>query len=181
MKSATLLILNILLLLNTSACGTKPEEDAQLMSNPTPKTNKQMSDLSFHIANTQPSYTLGNPITLTVNLTNHTSEVLTTLPWGTPLEQKFNSDMFEVSKDNNSIPYIGRMVKRGQPTDSDYIPIAPAETLIATIDLNQGYAIQTPGQYSVNIKPRYLSTRNGDTKNKLKKVESNSIVIEVTE
>ncbi|MEE9424476.1 MAG: hypothetical protein V3V18_05810 [Methylococcales bacterium] len=146
-------------------------------------TKNKMPDLSFHIEATLPVYKLGTPISLGVTLTNHSSELLEILSWGTPLEQAFKSDMFDVSKDGTTTPYIGRMVKRATPKDSDYLSIAPAKTLAATIDLSKGYAIQTPGTYTITMKPRFISTHS-EVKfagSNLLKAESNTIVIEITE
>jgi hypothetical protein len=164
-----------------SACASKTENEVQhsLSAN----TENKMPDLSFHIEATLPVYTLGNPVNLSVTLTNNSSELLEILSWGTPLEQTFNSDMFHVSRDGTTIPYIGRMVKRGTPRDSDYLTIDSAKTLVATIDLSKGYAIQTPGTYTITMKPRYISTRSEVkvVNSNLLKAESNTIVIEITE
>ncbi len=162
-----------------SACASKTEEGVQ---NPQiSQARKTMPDLGFYIDNTQSIYKLGSPINLNVTLTNHASESLDILPWGTPLERAFNSDMFHVSQAGISIPYTGIMVKRGTPSDSDYLSIAPEKSLAATIDLSKGYALQTSGTYTITLKPRYLSTLSKDTNNNLIKAESNTIVIQITE
>ena len=181
MKHTILLTLNIFLSASLMACTGNTEEQTLPASATIAQKQQNMSDLSFHIASTQPVYTVGTPITLAVNLSNHTSESMAILPWGTPLEARFNSDMFEISKEGTTIPYDGRMLKRGQPTAKDYIKIMPEEDLSAAIDLSQAYTIQAPGQYSIKMKPHYLSIQTDDTDNKLQKVESNSIVIKVTQ
>lgn len=181
MKHTILLILSITLLISLMACTGNTEESTQSASTTIAQKQMNMSNFSFHIASTQPVYTVGSPITLIVNLNNHTSEPMAILPWGTPLEAQFNSDMFEISKNDKTLPYMGRMIKRRQPEEKDYIKITPEKNLSATIDLSQAYAIQAPGQYTIQMKPHYLSIWSKDVENKLPKVESNSIVIEITE
>jgi hypothetical protein len=179
MKNLFFLISIFLLSTSMSACASRTEKEVQHSLSQNIKY--KMPDLSFHIEATLPVYTLGTPISLNVTLTNHRSHLLEILPWGTPLEHAFNSDMFDVSQDGTTTPYIGRMVKRGAPKDSDYLSIAPAKTLTATIDLSKGYAVQIPGTYTITMKPRYISTRSEVANGNLLKAESNTIVIQITE
>jgi hypothetical protein len=100
---------------------------------------------------TQPSYKLGDPITITFEINNTSSDPYQLLIWQTPL-QKEVFDFFEVRREGEIIPYDGRMVKRGEPTSESYIVIDPGQKITESVDLSTSYKIDKPGNYSVTLK-----------------------------
>jgi peptidyl-Lys metalloendopeptidase len=59
------------------------------------------------------------------------------------------ADLFRVSLGKDEVPYVGMLVKRGRPTATDYLTIAPGEALSATVDLSAYYDLAKSGQYLV--------------------------------
>ncbi|MGN6110625.1 MAG: M35 family metallo-endopeptidase, partial [Kofleriaceae bacterium] len=45
----------------------------------------------------------------------------------------------------------GQLVKRGDPTDSEYITLAPGESMSAEADISRLYPIQLPGEYIATL------------------------------
>lgn len=88
------------------------------------------------------------PVLLRFALTNTSAVSVSVLTWGTPLEG-FKTDMFAVYQQGARVPYIGMLVKRGQPAPEHYLTIKPGESVSTVIDLAEGYAIRQLGEYGV--------------------------------
>ncbi|MEE9344517.1 MAG: hypothetical protein V3U88_02810 [Methylococcales bacterium] len=172
-------ILVVLFCTNMNACASRTDETEQ-NSAIIPASNT-MSDFSFYIETTQAEYKLGDPVFVKATLMNHSPEQMQILIWGTPLERTFSTDLFHVSKKGVVVPYIGRMITRGVPKNSDYLSINPEKSLTTIIDISKGYSIKSPGTYTITMNPRYLSIRSESANDNLLKAESNTIVIQITE
>ena len=85
-------------------------------------------------------------------LENTTDAPIAVLTWGTPFD-KIGSNMFELSYEGERVPYIGRVAKRGQPIESDYITIESGASLTTTVDLSELYATRHTGEYGI----RYIA------------------------
>jgi peptidyl-Lys metalloendopeptidase len=94
--------------------------------------------------------TYGNdtPIVVDFLLTNRSSISIRVLRWTTPIEG-VSADLFLVARGSQPIQYIGRLVKRGPPTEDDFITVAPGETVSAPVDISLYYAIYEAGNYTV--------------------------------
>ena len=88
-------------------------------------------------------------------LTNRGSQPVSVLKWHTPLEG-IRNDIFQILHEGKPVPYVGPMVKRGQPTAEDFVTLAPGETVSAVVDLGAVYAFPEPGQYEVRYDPKLL-------------------------
>jgi hypothetical protein len=98
----------------------------------------------------QETYRLGDPIEVTFSLTNTSNTPQQVLRWGTPLEDEVN-DFLIVTRDGEDVPYDGRHVKRGEPTDAEYVLLAPGEQIDVHVDVSRSYGIQQPGHYRATI------------------------------
>src|SRR5215813_4534568 len=78
-------------------------------------------------------YTRNNPIFFNFTLQNLSNEDLWILVWHTPLEG-LRGKIFHVTCDGMPVSYEGLMVKRGEPTKSDYIHISPNHSISAAVD-----------------------------------------------
>src|SRR4030095_16492071 len=96
---------------------------------------------------TAPTYKLGEPITVTIDMRNDSNQPYQFLIWGTPFQKEL-FDFFEVKYEGKNIPYDGRMVKRGDPPPEAYRVIQPGESLTESVDLSESYKIDQPGNYS---------------------------------
>ncbi|MFI0404813.1 hemopexin repeat-containing protein [Actinomadura sp. 3N508] len=107
---------------------------------------------SLHAA---PTYRIGEPITITFELTNTAEQDVRILEWDTPLEGEVLA-YFEVRHEGEIVPYDGRFLKRGDPEESSYRLVRAGETVADTIDLTTAYPIAQPGQYTVTLAAHVL-------------------------
>ncbi|MFP5285099.1 MAG: M35 family metallo-endopeptidase, partial [Thermoanaerobaculia bacterium] len=89
---------------------------------------------------------------ITFTLTNRGDRPVSVLKWHTPLEG-IRNDIFRILHEGERVPYVGPMVKRGQPTAEDFVTLAPGETVSAVVDLGAVYAFPEPGRYEVRYDP----------------------------
>jgi peptidyl-Lys metalloendopeptidase len=108
-----------------------------------------ISTLSVTISADNSAFDDGMPITF--SLTNISSETVRVLKWGTPLENGFSYDMFEVWQDTRRVAYTGRYIKRGQPQASDFITLQPNESISQNLDIADGYGVYDAGDYRVSF------------------------------
>ncbi len=88
------------------------------------------------------------PVTFT--LRNESSAAVLVLARQTPLEG-FLGDLFEVTLAGRRLDYRGPVVKRGPPTESEFVPLAPGADAHATVDLLEGYDLAQAGRYTVRF------------------------------
>ena len=88
------------------------------------------------------------PVTFT--LRNESSVAILVLARQTPLEG-FLGDLFEVTLAGRRLDYRGPVVKRGPPTESEFVPLAPGADAHATVDLLAGYDLAQAGRYTVRF------------------------------
>ncbi len=98
-------------------------------------------------------YLTGQPVKIDFTLENMTGEDLFILTWYTPLEG-LKGKIFEVMCDSRMIPYEGRMVKRGDPPQEDYIRIVEHGSVSAAVDLAEVYRFPACQECRVKFKGR---------------------------
>lgn len=101
------------------------------------------------------TYTIGEPIALTMTIENTGKTAYTFLDWGTPLEERFTNNCMLITKGDKTIPYTGIMVKRMAPTEADYTTLMSGEKASGSIGLLNGYKITEPGTYNIQFKETY--------------------------
>ena len=92
---------------------------------------------------------------IVVKITNYSAKEIKILKWNTPLESRLNANIFNVLLNHKPVTYIGRVVKRGKPTEDDYIRFASGEQRNITINLPDYYAMEKEGNYTVVYKGTY--------------------------
>jgi peptidyl-Lys metalloendopeptidase len=103
----------------------------------------------------QAHYLLGEGTNLIFELTNHTKKPIHILKWNTPLEG-LKSDCLHVLKNGKTIPYDGRLVKRGQPKPKDFLLLQPGTSVSAKVDIGEVYNTANARKMKVNFKPERL-------------------------
>jgi peptidyl-Lys metalloendopeptidase len=86
--------------------------------------------------------------TIVYSLTNATAAPVQVLRWQTPLDGVDNN-LFSVTRNGQPVAYTGRMVKRPAPTDTDYVELAPGQSIRVDVDLSAYYDMRQGGQYTV--------------------------------
>lgn len=118
-------------------------------------------------------------VELEFTLKNDTADAYEVLTWGTPLEGEFNDNMFDVTKDGQPLPYLGKQFKRGTPQKEDFIEMAPHGELSATLLLEKAYGITGPGLYAVQYRKPYISVNSNQGEMQLIPVGSDRIEFKI--
>ena len=96
-------------------------------------------------------------LVLDVELLNNSDEEIVFLPWGTALESNISGpayDVFELSSSGKKgLNYLGPMIKRLPPQDSDYISLKPGESVTNSQDISKAYKFCSNKVYSITPKP----------------------------
>jgi peptidyl-Lys metalloendopeptidase len=106
-----------------------------------------------NIALTPERQTLGksDEVALVVTITNTSAATQYLLRWQTPFEA-FEAPLFEVTRDGQPVPYLGRQVKRAAPTAADYIALAPGASRSVRVELSAPYRMDATGAYSIRYR-----------------------------
>jgi peptidyl-Lys metalloendopeptidase len=127
--------------------------------------------LSVTINTDETAFSNGLPITFT--LTNTSLQSVRILKWGTPFENGFNRNIFEVWQGDTHVPYTGRLVKRGEPQAEDFITLEPNETISQVLDVADGYAVYDAGDYTISFNS-ILTIVKADSELTLNKIKNDS-------
>ena len=101
----------------------------------------------------------GISVSLKFTLKNESENPVEVLKWGTPLEDEFTNDSFDVRHDGQPVPYVGMLVKRGNPGPADYIRIGANQTVSRIIALEKGYEIYQAGEYTVQYRESTITAK----------------------
>jgi len=86
------------------------------------------------------SYVQGQPIKIKFTLNNVSSQNIWVLKWYTPLEG-IKGKIFQLVCDGAAVKYEGRMTKRGEPDQKDYVQLPPGGSVSAEVDLSTAYSL----------------------------------------
>lgn len=136
--------------------------------------------------------------TVTVNLSNTSSQAVSILSWDTPFESTLSSDVFRIERITKewplveSAPYIGREVKRAAPDADNYLTVEAGASVSHVVELNDYYQIDKSDTRQVRFVGdiRYvenaadqsaITTRKVSSPAELdvSKMESNSLTVSV--
>jgi peptidyl-Lys metalloendopeptidase len=90
------------------------------------------------------------PVIAEVAITNASDHAVQLLSWQLP-DAELQGPLFELTRDGQTVRYIGPRYKRAMPDASDYITLAPGATLNRSVDLAKFYDLTTTGDYEVDI------------------------------
>ena len=114
------------------------------------------SPISIRLDTVQAQYAATDSLHIRFTLTNTSDRTISILKWHTPFDG-FNSNVFRVlSPRGRSIPYKGRVVKKGQPRAVDYLELGPHESATQVYDLSRVYDIYQVGDYRIEFLGRIL-------------------------
>ena len=83
-----------------------------------------------------------------VTITNDSARVLMVPRWLVPGE-RLDSNLFDVRRDGMAVEYLGILAKRGAPSRSDFVALAPGRSLTGRTELTRHYDISDGGEYTV--------------------------------
>lgn len=97
-------------------------------------------------------------MSLLFKLKNNSEKSINVLKWGTPLEGEFTNDCFDVKWYGEEVPYIGKIVTRGNPQAEDYIEIPARGELSEVVFLEDGYEIFKTGSYTIQYRHESITS-----------------------
>ncbi len=106
--------------------------------------------LNVKLTANQESFKQDNPVSINVTFTNNSKQPISFLKWQTPFDG-IESSLFSVTLNEKEVIYTGIEVKRGTPTESDYITILPKESLTKEVNLGDYYDFSVTGNYSIKF------------------------------
>jgi len=108
------------------------------------------SGLTYQLL-TRDQYVRGRPTVITFRIENTGARESWILTWYTPLEG-IRGKIFEVVCNGQTLPYEGRMVKRGDPAADDYLHLAPGGSATADVDLAEVYTLPPCDECAVSFR-----------------------------
>jgi peptidyl-Lys metalloendopeptidase len=94
-------------------------------------------------------------VAVVVTITNASGTTAYLLKWQTPFGA-VEAPLFEVTRDGQPVPYLGRMVKRAPPSPDDYIALAPGTSRSVRVELSALYRMDVTGAYSIRYRDGLL-------------------------
>jgi peptidyl-Lys metalloendopeptidase len=90
-------------------------------------------------------------VVVKVTLTNTSDTPQYVLKWRTPFEG-IDAPLFDVKRDGEPVPYLGALVKRGAPKQSDYFLLKPGASHTVKVELSALYDMSVTGDYQISYK-----------------------------
>jgi hypothetical protein len=110
-----------------------------------PSSNTKFNDASrllrFNLSS-KLEYSINDPIIITFTLENLTDQHISVLKWYTPLEG-FKGEFFLVTCNGKTVPYEGRLVKRADPLEEDYLLLGPNQSVHSIVNLADAYNLRS--------------------------------------
>ncbi|WP_229217272.1 M35 family metallo-endopeptidase [Massilia forsythiae] len=99
----------------------------------------------------RPSLARSDAVMVTVTITNTSNATAWLLAWQTPFGAP-EAPLFEITRDGQQVPYLGRQVKRAAPRAGDFIALAPGASRSARVELSALYRMNVTGAYSIRYR-----------------------------
>ena len=114
----------------------------------------------------------GDDVTCEVTITNTQDKDYFMLKRYTPLEGLI-SPLFSITRDGEMVPYDGILVKRGPPSEDDYVRIRAKTSVLSSVDLSEAYSFNSAGPYKVNLQTKITFFADRSTNSSTQLVVSN--------
>jgi peptidyl-Lys metalloendopeptidase len=87
--------------------------------------------------------------TVQLKVTNNSNEVVRVPYWQLPGSAE--NRQFQVTRGGVAVDYLGKIVKRGAPTDADLVTFQPHETKVVSVNLADTYDLSRGGDYTISF------------------------------
>ena len=87
-------------------------------------------------------------VVVKVTITNTSATPQYVLKWHTPFAG-VEDHLFEITRDGEKVPYLGRHYKRPAPTAKDYYLLKPGASTTTRVELSSIYDMSVTGDYSI--------------------------------
>jgi len=86
--------------------------------------------------------------TVQMKITNNSNEIVKVPYWQLPGASS-ESKLFQVLRNGAPVDFLGKMVKRGAPTEAELVTFQPRETKVVNVNLADNYDLSRSGSYTV--------------------------------
>jgi peptidyl-Lys metalloendopeptidase len=97
-----------------------------------------------------------------VTMTNTSSQAQLVLKWHTPFGEEIDEALFDVTRDGEAVPYLGKHVKRAAPQAGDYFLLKPGQSYHAKVELSALYDMSVTGDYKVSYRSGSINQEAGE-------------------
>lgn len=130
------------------ACGAPDERAGEVPVEGESARDAVAGDVAVKLSVPRSSLAARDAVQVTVTLTNVSADTVRVLKWHTPTDG-LKEDLFAVTVDGAKAEYNGRHYKWATPAATDYLRLAPGESVSNTVDLGTIYDLSRTGQYSI--------------------------------
>jgi len=152
MKNIIPILSAAMLMLASCSQSTRTSEnnDVATDSVTAPATDQSAAKPLFAIMKIKDAIKTGDSLKLKFTVYNTADSVQHFCKWHTPFEPLMSKYLDVKAANGEEAAYKGAMAKRIMPPPADsYIAVKPGDSLSVDVDLLKGYAITTPGKYSI--------------------------------
>lgn len=107
--------------------------------------------IETEISVAEPFLSADQNVEVTFTVTNVSERSVRLLRWNLPFDG-IDGDLFEVARNGEPMPYLGRVYKRGTPQATDYLALKPGESLATVVELSAFYTMRYAGEYLVRFR-----------------------------
>ncbi len=105
-------------------------------------------DLVVNLSLSDRSTVSTQDVMVDVTFTNTGATPISLMRWFVP-DGELEGDLFLLSRDGQAVPYVGPVIKRGQPTSQDMMTLAPGESFSGSVEISGLYDLSASGVYSI--------------------------------
>ncbi|MBL4672992.1 MAG: hypothetical protein JKX81_12090 [Arenicella sp.] len=98
------------------------------------------------------SFSINDKLMVSVTYRNVGNQTVSLLKWDTALNGGLTEDLFSIEFNNQQIPYTGIHAKRLAPSPSDFVQLAPGESVTGAVSLQRSYPINFKGYYTIAMR-----------------------------
>ncbi|MEM7660305.1 MAG: hypothetical protein AAF399_29635 [Bacteroidota bacterium] len=147
-KRSLLILLGVMLL---AACG-KPSFESIAYPQP-----YEGNELMVQLSPTQEKYDLDEPILLRFTITNQTGKTVRIPRAYSPLEDRFTTDYFHISRKKHRVFYKAQRLQRLPYLSLSKVKLKAGESISAVVDIREGYTIEKSGKYRVQFMGSHIN------------------------
>jgi len=126
--------------------------------------NGSVQDLRVSVTPVQSRFAAVQGVNVILKYSNTGRDTMSIDKWYLPENGQLLDPLFEVTRDGESVEYVGPLVKRRPPTAEDMITLTPGMTVSTAVQLSTVYNMTQTGNYIIQYKvdaDQVVLTTNG--------------------
>jgi peptidyl-Lys metalloendopeptidase len=133
-----------------SACGAPDERAGDALESNETVQDAVAGDVAVKLSVEKSAMAARDNVLVSVTMTNVSSRTVRLLKWNTPVDG-LKEDLFKVTADGVQAEYNGRHYKWAAPQATDYLQLAPGESVSSKVDLSAIYDFSKTANYDISF------------------------------